>query len=77
MFKCFQKGELGMLKSERPHMCLSVEDQPAKTKEDMYLRFRNAIENVNVIIVTWLGVGVILQAHNGHLNPIPKLSISI
>ena len=26
-------------------------DQP--TKEDMYLRFRNAIENVNVIIVTW------------------------
>ena len=28
-------------------------DQP--TKEDMYLRFRNAIENVNVIIVTWPG----------------------
>ena len=24
-----------------------------KTEEDMYLRFRNAIENVNVIIVTW------------------------
>ena len=27
------------------------------TKEDMYLRFRNAIENVNVIIVTWPGDG--------------------